>query len=271
MKAARFDYARPTTVAEAVRLIAELPDAKLMAGGQSLGPMLNLRLAQPALIVDITRIAELAEVADAGEALCLGATITHAAIEDGRVKDPTGGFLARVAAGIGYRAVRTKGPIGGSLAHADPAADWLCALTALDAELIVASPAGRRRLPLAGFVLGAMQTALKADELIAAVRIGKFSSRARFGYHKVCRKVGDFADAIAATVEDPERGLCRIVASTPAGAPIVVAADAATIASPPEIAALEQRLSEAGSCGDAYDTRLRAVVVKRALEALSGQ
>jgi len=269
MKAARFDYARPATLGEALKLIAEVPDAKLLAGGQSLGPMLNLRLAQPTLIVDITRIAELAEVTEEAEAISFGASITHAAIEDGRVTDPTGGFLARVAAGIGYRAVRTKGTVGGSLAHADPAADWLTALTALDAELVLASRSGRRRVPLAGFVAGAMQTGLRSDELIAAVRIGKCSPRARFGYHKVCRKVGDFADAIAAAVADPDRGLSRIVASTPAGAPIVVAADAATIAAPPEIAALERRLSEAKFSGDAYDKRLRAVVLKRALEAMT--
>ena len=112
MKAARFDYVRPTTLPEALALLAEAPDAKVLAGGQTLGPMLNLRLAQPPLLVDIARIAELAEVAEDRDSVTLGATITHAAVEDGRVTDPTAGFLARVAAGIGYRAVRTRGTIG---------------------------------------------------------------------------------------------------------------------------------------------------------------
>ena len=110
--------------------------------------MLNLRLAQPSLLVDIARIAELAEVAEDADSVTLGATVTHAAIEDGCVRDPTAGFLAQVAAGIGYRAVRTRGTIGGSLAHADPAADWLVALTALGAELNLQGPDHRRRLAL---------------------------------------------------------------------------------------------------------------------------
>src|SRR5262249_8527230 len=135
MKACRFDYVRPTSLPEALALIAETPEAKLLAGGQTLGPMLNLQLAQPALLIGDARVEGLAEVAEDPDGLTLGATITHAAIEDRRVPDPTAGFLSEVAAGIGYRAVRTRGTIGGSLAHADPAADWLVALTALGAEL----------------------------------------------------------------------------------------------------------------------------------------
>ena len=145
MKPVAFDYARPAGLGEAIGLLASQPDAKVLAGGQTLGPMLNLRLAQPALLVDITRIAELAAVREHADAITLGATVTHAAIEDGRVADPTGGFLARVARGIAYRAVRTRGTIGGSLAHADPAADWLACLTALGAEVVLRGPARRAR------------------------------------------------------------------------------------------------------------------------------
>src|SRR5262245_63464540 len=130
MKPVAFDYERPASIPEALQVLAGHAEAKLLAGGQTLGPMLNLRLAQPALLVDITRIPELAAVAEDAEAVTIGATVTHAAIEDGRVPDPTGGFLARVARGIAYRAVRTRGTIGGSLAHADPAADWLSCLAA---------------------------------------------------------------------------------------------------------------------------------------------
>ncbi|MGH6814515.1 MAG: FAD binding domain-containing protein, partial [Hyphomicrobiaceae bacterium] len=134
MKPAAFDYARPATVEEAVAMLAATPGAKVLAGGQTLGPMLNLRLVQPAVLIDIARIAELADVEEDAGSVTLGATVTHAAIEDRRVKDPTGGFLAEVARGIAYRAVRTRGTVGGSLAHADPAADWLSCLTALGAE-----------------------------------------------------------------------------------------------------------------------------------------
>src|SRR5262245_18977368 len=225
MKAAPFDYVRPATLSAALDLMAATPDAKLLAGGQTLGPMLNLRLAQPSLIVDIARLAELAEVAEDRDGITLGALITHAAIEDGRVKDPTAGFLYKVAAGIGYRAVRTRGTIGGSLAHADPAADWLVCFTALGADLILAGPEARR-VGLDAFVAGAMQTVLASNELIAGVRIAKFSPRARFGYHKICRKVGEFAEAIGAVDYDPERGVSRLVASTLSGAPLLLPASA---------------------------------------------
>ena len=269
MKAARFDYVRPTTLPEALALLAETPDAKLLAGGQTLGPMLNLRLAQPPLLIDIARIAELAEVAEDRDGVTLGATITHAAIEDGRVTDPTAGFLARIAAGIGYRAVRTRGTIGGSLAHADPAADWLVALTALGAELNLAAPDSRRRVALTGFVEGAMQTVLKANELITGVRLAKFSPAARFGYHKICRKAGEFAEAIAAVVHDPERGTYRYATSTPAGGPLLIEANQAPLAAGGTLSELQQRLTAAGFAGDAYETRLRAVALARALKAMA--
>ncbi len=149
----------------------QTPDAKVLAGGQTLGPMLNLRLAQPAVLVDIGRIPELAAVTEDRDAITIGATVTHAAIEDGRISDPTGGFLAQVARGIAYRAVRTRGTIGGSLAHADPAADWLSALTALGAEVAIAGERSSRRVPLAAFVRGAMDTELAPDELLVGVRI----------------------------------------------------------------------------------------------------
>ncbi len=205
MKPVAFDYARPTTIAEALGMLSGNAGAKVLAGGQTLGPMLNLRLAQPALLVDVTRIPDLAAVAQDADAVTVGATVTHAAIEDGRITDPTGGFLARVARGIAYRAVRTRGTIGGSLANADPAADWLSCLAALGAEAVVVGRAGPRRLALKDFVRGAMETALGHDELLAAVRIPKFSRAARFGFHKICRKTGEFADAIGVAVHDPER------------------------------------------------------------------
>lgn len=265
MKPVAFEYARPASVAEALAMLVGKPDAKVLAGGQTLGPMLNLRLAQPALLVDITRIPELAAVSEDADAITIGATVTHAAIEDGRVPDPTGGFLARVARGIAYRAVRTRGTIGGSLAHADPAADWLSCLAALGAEVLVAGPSGIRRVPLAGFVRGAMETELTTDELLAGVRIPRFSREARFGFHKVCRKTGEFADAIGVAVHDATRQLTRLVASTPAGGPIVIDDLTLDRGRPPETADLQHRLVQAGLSGDAYDLKLRAIAVRRAI------
>jgi carbon-monoxide dehydrogenase medium subunit len=265
MKAVAFDYARAASVAEALQMLGRAPDAKVLAGGQTLGPMLNLRLAQPGLLVDISKVPEMAAVSEEAGAVTIGATVTHAAIEDGRIADPTGGFLARVARGIAYRAVRTRGTIGGSLAHADPAADWLSALTALGAEVVIAGPTGTRRAALARFVRGAMETELAADELLTAVRIPKFPRQARFGFHKICRKTGEFAESIGAVAHDPERGVTRLVASTPAGGPIVMEDVELNPGRPPERAELQQRLVRAGLSGDAYDLVLRATALRRAI------
>src|SRR5262245_25380313 len=219
MKPVAFDYARPSTIAEAIGLLAATPGAKVLAGGQTLGPLLNLRLAQPTLLVDITRIAELAAIQEDSESVAIGATVTHAAIEDGRGPDPTSGFLAQVARGIGYRAVRTRGTIGGSLAHADPAADWLACLTALRADVLIAGPGGSRRVQVPGFVRGAMETELAPGELLIAIRIPRLSRETRFGFHKICRKTGEFAEAIAVAVAIPQRAYLAAVVSPASGRP----------------------------------------------------
>lgn len=268
MKPAAFDYVRPASVEEAVHVLASTPGARVLAGGQTLGPMLNLRLAQPAVLVDITRIPELAAVVEDASAVTLGATVTHAAIEDGRIKDPTGGFLAEVARGIAYRAVRTRGTVGGSLAHADPAADWLSCLTALGAEVLIAGPRQDRRLPLPQFVRGVMDTALAADELIRSIRIPKFSERARFGYHKICRKTGEFAEAIGVVVRDPVTDCFRFAVSTAQGRPIVIDAKGRSDLwqSPPTgTAVLQELVRQSGFNGDTYETRIHAAALQRAL------
>ena len=267
MKPAAFDYARPASVPDAVKLLASEPQAKVLAGGQTLGPMLNLRLAQPALLIDITRIPELAAVTEDTDAVSIGATVTHAAIEDGRVADPTGGFLRRVASGIAYRAVRTRGTVGGSLAHADPAADWLSCLAVLGAELVIVGGRGRRRAALSQFVRGAMETELSEDEMLVAVRIPRFSPGTRYGFHKICRKAGEFADAIGVAVHDPERQLTRIAASTATGAPIVLEVPDLHLERGRllDTADLQPRLVLAGLAGDAYDLKLHAIAVRRAI------
>jgi aerobic carbon-monoxide dehydrogenase medium subunit len=263
MKPVAFDYARPSSVREAVGLLST-PEAKVLAGGQTLGPMLNLRLAQPRLLVDITRIPELAAVDASPESVTIGAGVTHAAIEDGRIDDPTHGFMALVASGIAYRAVRTRGTIGGSLAHADPAADWLSCLTALGAELATSGPGGQRRLPLTSFMRGAMDTVLEPAEVLTGIRITRFSRQARFGFHKICRKTGEFAEAIGVAVFDPERNLARLVAGTPAGPPIVLEDMGRESASPENGSALHQHLAQAGFTGDAYELKLAVAAVQRA-------
>src|SRR6516165_1881630 len=265
MKPVAFAYARPASVGEAAQMLVAEPGAKVLAGGQTLGPILNLRLAQPALLIDIARIPELAAVGQDADGVTIGATVTHAAIEDGRVPDPTGGFLPRVARGIAYRAVRTRGTIGGSLAHADPAADWLTCLTALGTQVMIAGVAGARSVRLANFVRGAMETELAASELLTGVRVPSCSRAARFGFHKICRKTGEFAEAIGVVAHDPQRAGYRLVASTPAGAPLVL-----TSAARPDPADLARRLVEAGFAGDGIELDLTGAVLKRALAAAEG-
>src|SRR5579862_2850801 len=139
MKPAPFAYQRPANLGEATAALSgDDPDVKAIAGGQSLGPMMNLRLARPSRLVDISRLPELRAVSDGRDAAAIGAAVTHAEIEDGDAPDPLHGFLRHVAGGIAYRAVRNRGTIGGSLAHADPSADWLSALMAADARVVAA-------------------------------------------------------------------------------------------------------------------------------------
>lgn len=224
MKPVRFDYARPTDLAAAVAL-AGRDDAvvKFLAGGQSLGPMLNLRLVQPDLLVDITAIAELKRVQQSADAITIGSCVTHADIEDGRVPDVTGGALRSVAAGIAYRAVRNRGTIGGSLAHADPSADWITALAALGAEAIVQGARQQRRIPVETLMTGVFECSLESGELLCGVQIRRLSPSARWGYYKHCRKTGELAHAIGAYLYDSDRAVCRAVIGATGGKPIVFA------------------------------------------------
>jgi carbon-monoxide dehydrogenase medium subunit len=218
MKPAAFTLAQPSNAA----LLMQSVEGRIMAGGQSLGPMLNLRLAQPAHIVSIGRIPEFTAVEATPDAVIVGACVTHAAIADGRVPDIGKGILPAIAQGIAYRAVRNRGTIGGSLCHADPAADWLCTLTALDAAVLTLTQGGGRTIALTQFVTGPFRNALAAGEIVQAVRIPKISSAARWGYYKACRKPGEFAHAMAAVLIDPARNVCRAVIGAVGGAPIVL-------------------------------------------------
>jgi carbon-monoxide dehydrogenase medium subunit len=202
--------------------------AKIIAGGQSLGPMLNLRLVEPELIVDITGLSELKQAERSGDVLVIGACITHGDIEDGRIPDVTRGAMQRVAGAIAYRAVRNRGTIGGSLSHADPAADWVSALSALGARVMLRSVAGVRDLAVEEFVTGALESALQPGEIVEAVRVPVMTPSARWGYVKACRKPGEFAHAIAAVVIDPESATARAVVGALHAAPIVLG-DAAAL------------------------------------------
>jgi aerobic carbon-monoxide dehydrogenase medium subunit len=264
MKACAFDFARPKDVAEALSLLSN-ENAKAAAGTQSLGPMLNLRVVQPALLVDLRSIPELLSVSENRESVTFGACVTHAEIEDGRVPDPSRGFMREVAANIAYRAVRNRGTLGGSLAHADPAADWPSAMTALGAVAVIAGAEGRREVPMERFLKGLFETDLQPGELLVAVRVSKLSAKAKTGYWKFCRKAGEFAQAIGAAVSDPESGTARAVMGATGSSPFVV---------PDAEGLFKQRKTEAvadaaGLGGDAYNRQLHAVALRRAIERMA--
>jgi carbon-monoxide dehydrogenase medium subunit len=223
MKAPAVDYVRPRSLTEAIDLLSKAAgEARVIAGGQSLVAMMNLRVASPGLLIDIARLPELASVSEDADAVALGACVTHAAIEDGRVPDPSRGLLTRAAATLGYRAIRTRGTIGGSLALADPAAEWPAVLAALDADASLVGPAGRRSVKCAEFITGVFETKLAPDEIIESVCIPKLLPDARWGYLKLCRKSGEFASALAVVIADRGRGHSRVVLGAVNGAPLVL-------------------------------------------------
>ncbi len=212
MKPARFAYHCPESLAHAIGALNELsPDARVMAGGQSLGPLLNLRLAQPSHVIDVSRLDELRGAALDGDKLVIGACVTHAAIEDEKIPDVTAGLLVSVARGIAYRAVRNRGTIGGSLAHADPAADWLTALIALDASVELQGANDKHRVTVAKFIIGPLETAIGKGQLVTHVLVPRLSPGACWGRAKYSKKPGDFAESMVVAVVDPPRGAARIV------------------------------------------------------------
>ncbi|AVT76109.1 carbon-monoxide dehydrogenase medium subunit [Rhodopseudomonas palustris] len=273
MKPAPFDYARPRDLTSALALLASNAGAKVMAGGQSLGPMLNLRLAQPEQIVDITAIDELKQAEIRGDELVLGACVTHADIEDGRVPDVSAGAMRSVAANIAYRAVRNRGTIGGSLSHADPAADWVSVLTALGARVTLRSASASRQVSLSEFIVGALQSCLQPGELVAAIHIPKRSGAAHWGYVKACRKTGEFAHGQCAALIDPGAGSARIVIGALDAAPVLIAKPAELFGGrvdadyktrfDPRVA--DRLLNEAGVT-DAVHRHIHLTVLKRALQ-----
>jgi carbon-monoxide dehydrogenase medium subunit len=270
MKSARFEYARPSSSSEAITLVKQGAGlGKPLAGGQSLGPMMNLRLAQPDLLVDLRAILSLRETHVEEDAVVLGACTTHAAIEDGHVADATRGMMPYVAHDIAYRAVRNRGTIGGSLAHADPAADWINVMAVLDAQFLVAGPAGARSVSSSDWMLGAFTTALAEDEILTGVRIPKLSPSARWSYYKFNRKTGEFAEAIAAFVDDPKRGVRRGLIGAIDGAPHVVT-DAAPLIDRWDDAFAASQLVAARLVPGTYEYQIHAEALNRAARMLSG-
>jgi carbon-monoxide dehydrogenase medium subunit len=275
VKPVNFGYERPQHLADALTLLSDSTiQAKAMAGGQSLGPLLNMRLVQPDMIVDITALDELKHAETHGEHLVLGACITHADIEDGRIPDVTRGALPGVAKTIAHRAIRNRGTVGGSLCAADPSADWPTALAALGAEAVLRSAKGTRTMPVEAFITGALETALEAGEVLQTIRVPVLSPDAIWGYYKVCRKAGQHAHAIAAVLLDRPRNAFRAAIGGAGLKPVVIPDVRALCVGDRDLKRFDENAAESllRSIGipDRFERQTYRVVLARAVRQAAG-
>jgi carbon-monoxide dehydrogenase medium subunit len=211
MKPARFRYHAPKTIEEAVDTLAEVAkeDGRVLAGGQSLVPIMAFRLARPAHLVDINGVEALERLTVEGERLCIGACVRHAAFHTPVVDGPLGRLLATVVRHIAHYPIRTRGTFCGSIAHADPAAEWCLVAAALGAEMVARRAAGTRTIPAQDFFRGIMTTALEEDELLIEVRLPILPADTRFGFYEFNRRAGDFALGMALVAFRLQDGVIR--------------------------------------------------------------
>jgi len=274
MKPAPFDYVKPASVADAsAALRSHGTNTAAIAGGQSLLPMLSLRVAQPDLLVDLGGLDELEETSETPQTIRIGALTTHAAIEDGKFAEAFGGMMQKVAAKISYRAVRNHGTVGGSVALADPAADWPGCLMALGAKVRISAGNGVRAEPIEDFVQGQYATTLNPGEIIVGFDIPRPDPRMRWGVCKVVRKSGAFASSIAFAVEQGRGGPVSVVlaaaATRPRALPAVAQQIKAGKKSADELrAAIAADMAEHAPQDDAYLVRLHTSTVLRAVQEM---
>ncbi len=224
MKPPPFDYYAPASAAEALELLGRYgADARLLAGGQSLVPLLNFRLSAPAVIIDLNRATDLAYIKEETGRVRLGAMTRQRAIEFSPLVKSRLPLLAEATRWVGHLPTRTRGTVGGSLAHSDPAAEYPAVATALDAELVVRGPAGERVVPAAEFFLGLMTTALQPGEMLVEVRLPALASNSGWAFEEFSRRHGDFAIVGIAAMVTTERDRCRSARLAACGAgPVAV-------------------------------------------------
>lgn len=277
-----FDYVRPTGLDEAVRTLADAgEEAKVLAGGQSLLPLLRLRLAFPELVVDIGRIPGLRGVRENGGMLAVGALTTHHEVVHDPLVRRYAGLLAQATQTVADPAVRHRGTLGGSLAHADPAGDLPAVALALDAELVAVGPKGRRTIPARDFFADYLQTALAPDELLVEVRVPK---REGWGYryekfHRVAQSWAMVGVAALVRRDDGHIAEARIGLTNMGATPLRAAAaeealagagDIDAVARAAQSAAEGTRPSRDASASPEYRAHLARVLTKRAVLAAAG-
>jgi carbon-monoxide dehydrogenase medium subunit len=210
MKLPPFDYACPTTLPEAIELLASHDDAKPIAGGQSLVPMLAFRLAQPTLLVDLRKLADLRGIRISDAGVTLGAMVRWRDIEDDERLATAHPLLKAAIAHVAHYQIRNRGTVGGSIAHADPAAEMPGIAITCDAEIAVVGKSGAHVIQAADFFQGALTTALTPDEIIFEIRLPAWPAGRRWGFQEFARRRGDFAMAAAAVFYDQDaRGKAR--------------------------------------------------------------
>ena len=283
MFAAEFEYRKAGSIADAVRLLSENPDAKLLAGGHSLIPLMRFRLARPEVVIDIGGIDGLRGITVAGDHINIGALTTHAEIANSAEVQQANGLLAEAAGGIGDPAVRNRGTIGGNLAHADPASDWATVLTALGANVSVQGPSGSRTVAAADFVEDAFATALAENEIITTVSVPTLAANQHAEYAKMAHPASFYAVVGGAVVVTMDGDRCTAASVAvggltprPVKAAAVEQALAGTTLTMDSIADATSRLSEDLSAagvdiiGDVYASadfraKVAPVEVKHAL------
>jgi carbon-monoxide dehydrogenase medium subunit len=210
MKPAAFAYHAPRSLDEAVALLAQNGgEAKILAGGQSLVPAMNFRMARPAVLVDINRIPGLDGIAAEGDWLRLGALVRHARLEMPVAEGPLGRLLPEVARHIAHLPIRMRGTFCGSLAHADPASEWCATALALDAVMVAQGPEGRREIPASAFFSHVFTTALQPEEILVEARLPLLDANWRCGFAEFSRRAGDFALTMAVIALRLEGGVVR--------------------------------------------------------------
>jgi aerobic carbon-monoxide dehydrogenase medium subunit len=281
MKPAPFRYHAPKTIEEAVQTLAEVAgeDGRVLAGGQSLVPIMAFRLARPAHLVDINGVEALRRLAVDGDKLVIGACVRHAAFHQPVVPGPLGLLLSKVVRHIAHYPIRTRGTFCGSIAHADPASEWCLVAAALGAEMVARRAGGTRTIAADDFFRGIMTTALTEDELLTEVRLPILPADTRCGFYEFNRRAGDFALAMALATYRVENGVISearvalggvepqprriaqaehaLMGRAPDKQAFAAAADAATAAVDP----LEDAITSAD-----YRRDLTRTVVRRALE-----
>ena len=278
MKPAPFAYAVASSVDEAIHTLQQYgPDARPLAGGQSLIPAMNMRLARPAYLVDINRVAELSYIRETRDGLAIGALTRHRQVERSEVVQRANPLLQEAARQIGHFQIRTRGTIGGSLAHNDPNAEYVVVARLLEAEIVATGPGGQRVIPARDFFVGYLATTLAPDELITEVRIPRLNGKGA-AFVKLARRHGDFAMiSAAATMELNPDGTIKdarvALGNVGGGIPYLAAIDMTGQSPTPDLLAdvahgiaANVQPDPDGTVDVSYKKHLAGVVARRAME-----